>query len=295
MSDLLLNMSFSEDSTVPSRKTKKSGFRVKRNVKNGSKFAGRQNRWSQKTLRPNQEYFQGARSNKPSQSAQAEALIRRHMENNHFRKGANKNNTFPKQKFTSAGRPSCHPSSSRRPCSGVPSKCVAIDCEMVGAGAKGHLSLLARCSVVSYDGDVMYDKFIKPAMAVTNYRTRWSGIRARDLVNATPFHQARKEILKLLEGKVVIGHAIHNDFKCLQYSHPTALTRDTSCSPALNLKAGFQEKDIVSLKRLTKALFDRDIQVGRMGHSSVEDAQATMELYKAVEDEWEQRLAPRKP
>lgn len=31
-------------------------------------------------------------------------------------------------------------------------------------------------------------------------------------------------------------------------------------------------------------------QVGKSGHSSVEDARATMELYKVVEEEWEQHL-----
>lgn len=31
-------------------------------------------------------------------------------------------------------------------------------------------------------------------------------------------------------------------------------------------------------------------QVGKKGHSSVEDARATMELYKVVEEEWEQHL-----
>lgn len=31
-------------------------------------------------------------------------------------------------------------------------------------------------------------------------------------------------------------------------------------------------------------------QVGKNGHSSVEDARATMELYKVVEAEWEQHL-----
>ncbi|XP_065814098.1 interferon-stimulated 20 kDa exonuclease-like 2 isoform X2 [Labrus bergylta] len=174
---------------------------------------------------------------------------------------------------------------------GFPLKYVALDCEMVGSGPKGSINQLARCSMVNYDGDVIYDKFIIPSMPVTDYRTRWSGIRRCDLVNATPYAKARTEILRLLMGKVVIGHAIHNDFKVLSYVHPTAMTRDTSRIPLLNQKAGFSVGECASLKRLTKAIFNRDIQVGRMGHSSVEDAQATMELYKVVEAEWERELA----
>ncbi|XP_060937191.1 interferon-stimulated 20 kDa exonuclease-like 2 [Limanda limanda] len=173
----------------------------------------------------------------------------------------------------------------------IPTKFLAMDCEMVGVGPKGHISQLARCSIVSYDGDVIYDKFINPSMPVTDYRTRWSGIRHRDLIKATPYPDARKEILRLLMGKVVIGHAIHNDFKVLGYSHPAALTRDTSRIPLLNLRAGFAEHECASLKRLTKAIFNRDIQTGKKGHSSVEDAKATMELYRVVEEEWERRFA----
>lgn len=37
------------------------------------------------------------------------------------------------------------------------------------------------------------------------------------------------------------------------------------------------------------------LQAGKSGHSSVEDAQATMELYKLVEVEWEQHLAQNPP
>ncbi|KAJ8288001.1 hypothetical protein COCON_G00006600 [Conger conger] len=174
---------------------------------------------------------------------------------------------------------------------GNPLKYLALDCEMVGTGPKGQLSELARCSIVSYDGDVIYDKYIMPTRPVTDFRTKWSGIRRQHLCNATPFMQAKKEIVKILAGKVVVGHAIHNDFKALTYSHPAGLTRDTSRIPLLNKKAGLPEKQAVSLKRLAKALLNQDIQVGNKGHSSVEDAQASMELYKAVEVEWERTLA----
>ncbi|XP_053182534.1 interferon-stimulated 20 kDa exonuclease-like 2 [Scomber japonicus] len=188
---------------------------------------------------------------------------------------------------------SCHKpaASGSQSSSGLPTKYVAVDCEMVGTGPKGRNSQLARCSIVSYEGDVVYDKFINPSVPVTDYRTRWSGIRRRDLEKATPYAEARKEILKLLMGKVVIGHAIHNDFKVLGYSHPAVLTRDTSRIPLLNRRAGFAENECASLKRLTKAIFNRDIQTGRKGHSSVEDAKATMELYRVVEAEWERTLA----
>ncbi|KAI5106198.1 interferon-stimulated 20 kDa exonuclease-like 2 [Silurus meridionalis] len=172
-----------------------------------------------------------------------------------------------------------------------PLKYVALDCEMVGTGPKGHCSELARCSIVSYYGDVIYDKFIKPVNPVTDLRTRWSGVRWQDLKNATPFKQAQREILKILTGKVVVGHAVQNDFKVLHYSHPAHLMRDTSRIPTLNQKAGLPENQPASLKTLSKVLLNRDIQMGKKGHSSVEDAKATMELYKIVAVEWERTLA----
>ncbi|XP_054148796.1 interferon-stimulated 20 kDa exonuclease-like 2 [Melozone crissalis] len=172
----------------------------------------------------------------------------------------------------------------------APSKLVALDCEMVGTGPGGRTSALARCSIVTYEGDVVYDRYVRPEAAIVDYRTRWSGIRPRHMAQAVPFRRAQQQVLQILAGKVVVGHAIHNDFKALHYCHPKALTRDTSQIPLLNRRAGFPENVNISLKRLTKALLNQDIQVGKSGHSSVEDARATMELYKVVEEEWEQHL-----
>uniref|UniRef100_A0A8C0C022 Interferon stimulated exonuclease gene 20 like 2 n=1 Tax=Buteo japonicus TaxID=224669 RepID=A0A8C0C022_9AVES len=125
--------------------------------------------------------------------------------------------------------------------------------------------------------------YIRPTAPIVDYRTRWSGIRRQHMVNAIPFSKAQREILRILSGKIVVGHAIYNDFKALKYFHPKALTRDTSKIPLLNRKGGFPENTSISLKRLTKELLHKDIQVGKNGHSSVEDARATMELYKVVE------------
>ncbi|XP_004714772.1 interferon-stimulated 20 kDa exonuclease-like 2 [Echinops telfairi] len=199
------------------------------------------------------------------------------------------------QKNASQKSTHTHPESASGGSQEKPRKMVAVDCEMVGTGPKGHVSSLARCSIVNYDGDVLYDEYILPPCRIVDYRTRWSGIRKQHMVNATPFKIAQSQILKILAGKVVVGHAIHNDFKALQYFHPKALTRDTSHIPLLNQKAGCPENITVSLKRLTQKLLNRDIQVGKSGHSSVEDAQATMELYKLVEVEWEQHLAQNPP
>uniref|UniRef100_A0A8C0ABS5 Apoptosis enhancing nuclease n=1 Tax=Bos mutus grunniens TaxID=30521 RepID=A0A8C0ABS5_BOSMU len=173
----------------------------------------------------------------------------------------------------------------------LPSKCVAIDCEMVGTGPRGRVSELARCSVVSYHGEVLYDKYIRPEMPIVDYRTRWSGITRQHMRKAIPFQVAQKEILKLLKGKVVVGHALHNDFQALKYIHPRGQTRDTTSVPSLLSQPGLHVRNRVSLKDLALQLLHKKIQVGQHGHSSVEDAMTAMELYRLVEVQWEQQVA----
>lgn len=88
------------------------------------------------------------------------------------------------------------------PASGRNSPClsstmmVALDCEMVGTGPGGRCNELARCSILDYRGNVLYDKYVLPIQPVTNYRTPWSGIRSHHLRKATPFAQARDQVRK---------------------------------------------------------------------------------------------------
>ena len=60
-------------------------------------------------------------------------------------------------------------------------KYIGLDCEMVGVGPSGKLSALARCCLVDYDGISIYDKFVRPKGYVTDFRTKYSGIRSKNL------------------------------------------------------------------------------------------------------------------
>uniref|UniRef100_A0A8C2EZP6 Interferon stimulated exonuclease gene 20-like 2 n=1 Tax=Cyprinus carpio TaxID=7962 RepID=A0A8C2EZP6_CYPCA len=151
-----------------------------------------------------------------------------------------------------------HPTNQVAPRTLGPLKYIALDCEMVGTGPKG-------C-------DLIYDKYIKPINPL-----------GRFCKSTKHYYTFCSKIVKIITGKVVVGHAIHNDFKVLKYFHPACQTRDTAQIPLLNQKAGLPVNEMVSLKRLTKAIFKKDIQTGKGGHSSVEDAKATMELFKVVE------------
>ncbi|XP_055969829.1 interferon-stimulated gene 20 kDa protein isoform X2 [Sorex fumeus] len=138
---------------------------------------------------------------------------------------------------------------------------VAIDCEMVGTGPRGRVSELARCSVVNYQGEVLYDKYVQPKMPVTDFRSRWSGVTRQQLEGATPFAVARLEALKADMGRY----------------H----TYDSATDPWLRHAAQLgYDRPKVSLRELSQKLLGRDVQSSQSGHSSVEDAKATMELYQ---------------
>lgn len=84
---------------------------------------------------------------------------------------------------------------------------------MVGLGHMGSESMLARVSLVNYHGHVLLDTFVQPRERVTDYRTWVSGIRESDLRGAPSFDVVQKQVAELVEGRVLIGHAIDNDTK----------------------------------------------------------------------------------
>ncbi|TMW65712.1 hypothetical protein Poli38472_008354 [Pythium oligandrum] len=169
------------------------------------------------------------------------------------------------------------------------SKIVAMDCEMVGVGLSGRQSVLARCSIVDYEGKVLYDKTVRPVEKVTDFRTHVSGIRSRSLKNAIPFAQCLKEVGKLLQDRIVVGHALKNDFKALMFSPPKHLIRDTAkYRPYMRRKMNGTKLYPKSLKHLSEEVLGLQIQTGE--HDSVEDARATLALYKREQFAWEKYL-----
>ena len=108
---------------------------------------------------------------------------------------------------------------------------VGLDCEMVGIGLSGKQSALARCCMVDFEGEVIYDKYVRPKGFVTDFRTQWSGIRKQDLRagEAITLLECQENVTALLKDKFLVGHALKNDLDVLMLGHPKKMIRDTAC------------------------------------------------------------------
>jgi RNA exonuclease 4 len=162
-------------------------------------------------------------------------------------------------------------------------KYIAIDCEMVGVGpTPDNDSALARVSLVNYHGHQLYDSYVLPKEPVTDYRTYVSGITPELLQTARTLETVQADVARLLDGKILVGHAIKNDLAALLLGHSKRDIRDTSRHPPFRQLAGGKTP---SLKRLARDVLGMDIQGGE--HSSIEDARATMLLFRRDKDGFE--------
>ena len=148
---------------------------------------------------------------------------------------------------------------------------------------------LARCSVVDYNSNVIEDIYVKPDIYVTDYRTKYSGITPKHLRSPSclKFKVAQNRIAAAIENKIVIGHSVDIDLGVLGLRVPFNHLIDIKSISAINklmVDSGWEYRGGFSLKKLTKTLLKRNIQVKT--HCSVEDACATMEVFKVVEGSW---------
>ncbi|NWZ20099.1 REXO4 exonuclease, partial [Asarcornis scutulata] len=159
---------------------------------------------------------------------------------------------------------------------------VAMDCEMVGVGPNGEDSIVARVSIVNQFGKCVYDKYVKPTEEVTDYRTAVSGIRPENIKTGEDFKTVQKEVADILNGRILVGHALHNDLKVLFLDHPKKKMRDTQKYKPFRQRVKSARP---SLKLLCERLLN--VQVQTSEHSSVQDAQAAMRLYTLEKKQWE--------
>ncbi|KAG8991929.1 3'-5' exonuclease [Tulasnella sp. JGI-2019a] len=163
-----------------------------------------------------------------------------------------------------------------------PGKYLAIDCEMVGTGPKGKQDSLARISVVNYYGAVLLDTFVSQDSEVTDYRTKSSGVRLKDVEgpDAKKLADTKKLVKTLLkDNPVLIGHTLCKDLQVLGVSHPAHLRHDVWENSAW--KSKFPDVKSPGLKMLVQSELGIVIQNGE--HDSVMDARAAMALFRLSE------------
>lgn len=183
-----------------------------------------------------------------------------------------------------------------------PTKRLALDCEFVGIGAGYRKHMLARVSLVNEFGGVVYDSYVAPQSPVGDYRTHVSGITPQLLSGAPSFEEVQSTVAKLIENRTILGHHLTHDFQvhlipdqqALKLKHPKTLVRDTArYGPCLRAP-----KKPKALKTLAREFLGVSIQEGSHSsvafcHKQVEDARASLLLYKKFAKEWDAEVAKR--
>ncbi|KAL8440203.1 hypothetical protein Efla_000329 [Eimeria flavescens] len=166
---------------------------------------------------------------------------------------------------------------------------VALDCEMVGCGPDGSISVLAQVALVDEQGQTLVNELVKPQLPVTDLRAHVTGLDMWSLENrGISFAAAKSLISEKIKGKILVGHAIHHDLQVLDLTHPLHLLRDTSRYRPLR-PSFLHASSSPSLRLLVKHHFKRSIQSG--SHDPTEDAREAMNLYLLVKQQWNARFA----
>ena len=153
---------------------------------------------------------------------------------------------------------------------------LAMDCEM--CRVEGGEMALTRISLVEWDGTVLLDELIKPDKPIIDYLTPYSGItpaKLKDITTTLKDIQTRL-LQEITPQHILIGHSLNSDLLALKLTHPFVI--DTSI--LYPHPRGPPMKS--SLKWLSQKYLNREIQKGHgtMGHDSIEDARACLDLVK---------------
>ena len=167
---------------------------------------------------------------------------------------------------------------------------VAIDCEMVEID--NNDSAIARCSIVNDFGEIVYDKFIRPASKITDFRTNISGITPICLKHAPLLKDEINEIHSILKDKIIVGHTLSSDLKLLELPYNFNTLNNTEYYKGIRDVAYYKKlcpDKPIALKTLSKSELGYDIQDG--SHDSVVDARVALLLYHKHKVIWEKELA----
>lgn len=167
---------------------------------------------------------------------------------------------------------------------------------MVGVGPEGKRSVLARVSVVDFYGRCLLDNFVKVEERVTDYRTHVTGFVSGDstLENAVPYAICRKQVIRLIRHKILVGHGLDNDLAVLGVTHPWYNIRDTATYIPLQRMNRFGRPCPRRLRDLAYSYLGLTIQKSGQPHCPIEDACAAMALYRSMQHDWDYEIDGRR-
>ncbi|KAJ6112155.1 Exonuclease RNase T/DNA polymerase III [Penicillium sp. IBT 18751x] len=166
-------------------------------------------------------------------------------------------------------------------------RAVVLDCEMVQV--EGNYRELAYLTAVDFlTGEILIDNYVQPTKRVRGWNTRYSGISCAEMNRARAegralngWQHARQVLWEYVDADtVLIGHALQNDLKVLGFYHSKIVDSQILTSEAVSnlLPFNMALTRRWGLKTLVKELLEDDIQVGKKGHSALEDTLATRDL-----------------
>lgn len=87
-----------------------------------------------------------------------------------------------------------------------------------------------RVCVVNNVGAVLLDSHVAQRERVTDFRTRFSGVRPSDLAGAPSLEEVAGKVAAMVKGRVIVGHAITNDLTVSRYrSQPRTFCYQLNC------------------------------------------------------------------
>lgn len=156
-----------------------------------------------------------------------------------------------------------------------------IDTETTGISAKNEK--ITEIAILIFDGKNIMEKYhtlINPEKSIPYRITQLTGINNQMVASAPKFYEVAKDIIRLTEGKIIIGHNVTFDYNFIRAEFNEFdydFRRKTMCTVKLSRKA-FPGFPSYSLGKLTSFLGVNHSQK----HRAMGDAEATLEVFRLI-------------